>query len=229
MKSAANRLPAQYPRSLPFRAPENQQSRLAILRRWNIVLLLTTCTAFVAAVAALVVMNNRPRPALEEDAALPPPLSFFAPPRKLEMTTSRPNEKTVSVPPMDAKHREAFLEALGGLSAVHLYQSYLNIGLIADAVEKEAYTTAEAAKILQTVEDLIALVDKRLTRLAEAGLDEDDRQALEHIRAVTQELRLQGSALKGFWATGDTAQISRYRQARTRSWDELRDLLGIDE
>jgi hypothetical protein len=228
MKSTANRLPNQYPRSLPFRAPENLQARFAKLRRWNIILLATTCTAFVTAVAALVVMSNRSRPALDEDSS-PPPLGFLAPPRKLVMPSSNPKEIPASVTQMDSTHRAAFLDALGGLSAVHLYQSYLNIGLVADAVEKEAYTTAEAAKILQTVEDLIALVDKRLTHLADGVLDDDDKQALEHIRAVTQELRLQGSALKGFWATGDAAQISRYRQARARSWNELRDLLGIDE
>src|SRR5262245_57768816 len=50
---------------------------------------------------------------------------------------------TPEPPPARTPH-ERMLETLGGLSAAHLYQSYLNIGLLADAVENETYTEAQA-------------------------------------------------------------------------------------
>jgi hypothetical protein len=229
MKAATNRVSKQYPRSLPFRAPEDLQPRLSNLRHWNIMLVVISSALFVAVVASGVVMMNRPHSTIEEPTAssAPPLVSAFSLPSRQEPTSDLAKEKAVPAK-ADAGPREAFLEALGGLSAVHLYQSYLNIGLVADAVEKEVYTVAEAGKILKTVEDLIGLVDQRLTHLAKTSLDQDDLQALEHIRTVTEQLRLQASALKGFWAAGETENMNRYRQARARCWDELRDLLGID-
>src|SRR5580765_5514195 len=57
---------------------------------------------------------------------------------------------------------ERVLETLGSLSAAHLYQSYLNIGLLADAVEKEGVGQEQASDMLATVVSLINVVDKQL-------------------------------------------------------------------
>src|SRR5207249_7457862 len=65
------------------------------------------------------------------------------------------------------KDPESLLEAVGGLSVAHLYQSYLNIGLLADAVESETYSDKEALPILQKIQDLLGGVDKHLAHIGQ--------------------------------------------------------------
>jgi hypothetical protein len=56
------------------------------------------------------------------------------------------------------------LEVLGALSATHLYQSHLNVGLLADSVESGSYTIAEAEESLKPVVDMMKLVEARVPR-----------------------------------------------------------------
>src|SRR5260370_26930357 len=52
--------------------------------------------------------------------------------------------------PQAAQHA-VMLESLGGLSAANLYQSYLNIGLLADGVQSETFTIEGAAGTLKII------------------------------------------------------------------------------
>ncbi len=103
-------------------------------------------------------------------------------------------------PKLDASQKERFLEAIGSLSAAHLFHTYLNIGLLADGVESEVYSTKEAEETLQSIDDMMAQVDGQLGDLNKVGLDADDRAALEQIKAVAVMLRLQArSFCKDYW------------------------------
>src|SRR5207249_10145257 len=96
--------------------------------------------------------------------------------------TSQPGKPT-NIP-------EAVAEALGGLTATHLYQTYLNIGLLADAVEGEVYSAAEARKLLATVMDLVDAVERQLGKVS-ADLKDEDEKTLERTRQLTALLRAQ--------------------------------------
>jgi hypothetical protein len=124
--------------------------------------------------------------------------------------------------------KERFLKALGSLSAAHVYQSYLNVGLLADGVESGAYTKAEAEQMLTTVGNMIDMVDRQLDKIADAGLDADDRQGVKRIQDLTVLLRRQASALRAYWATGEAEQVTRYQQAREAAWTNLSETLGIE-
>src|SRR5262249_51158407 len=110
-----------------------------------------------------------------------------------------------------------------------LYQTYLNIGLLADAVENETYTKAEATNILQTVGELVNLVEKQLNKLPVGDLADEDKAALKGVRLLTSLLRSQSSALLAFWATGEETHAMRYHSAREQSWNALKEILGLDE
>jgi hypothetical protein len=69
---------------------------------------------------------------------------------------------------------DRLLETRGCQSAVHLYQSYLNIGLIADAVEHETCTHADGLKMLNTVAALMDVVDRQFDRLNRSDLPPAD-------------------------------------------------------
>ena len=122
---------------------------------------------------------------------------------------------------------ERSLEALGSLSASHLYQSYLNIGMLADAVENESYTKAHAQEMLATVVNLMNAVDRNLQRLAEADLPADDGRDVERIRGLSVLLRVQVVALQSYWASGEPRQAARYHEARERAWRALSELLRL--
>jgi hypothetical protein len=236
MTTTAKRLANHYPQSLPYNPPANLQTEIGRLRRWNIFFLVMSGSILVAGVAGVTYVQNHPGPTLTEVANSSPSRETVVPaaPAKLLPSPTAPKEAIVdkkepAKPSMEAKDRDKFLEAIGSLSAVHLYQTYLNIGLVADAVEKETYSKTEAAKILQTVGELITMVEKQLGQLPQSNLDKDDQESLDRIRSVTSQLRSQASALLSFWAANDMENVARYHQARERSWEDLRELLGIDE
>src|SRR5207248_1450013 len=113
-------------------------------------------------------------------------------------------------------------------SGAHVYQTYLNIGLLADGVESEAYTKAEAEQMLTTVGGMIEMVDRELDRLAELDLSEAEKAGIEVIQNLTVLLRRQGNALRAYWTTGEREQITRYQKAREMTWAELSELLGLE-
>jgi hypothetical protein len=122
---------------------------------------------------------------------------------------------------------ERMLETLGGLSAAHLYQTYLNIGLVADAVENETYTAAQAKEMLTTVAGLMDVVDKQLARLAKMDLSTEDQQDVQRIRTISSLMRVQIASLQAYWLTGDARHAARYHETREKAWKGLSEVLGL--
>jgi hypothetical protein len=123
---------------------------------------------------------------------------------------------------------ERMLETLGGLSAAHLYQSYLNIGLLADSVESAAYTEAQANSMLTTVSSLMDMVDRQLDKLTKGELSKDDKLEVERIRGLSQLLRAQITVLRAYWRTGDAREAKRYHEVREKAWTRLSEVLGLN-
>ena len=121
------------------------------------------------------------------------------------------------------------LESVGSLCAVQLYQSYLNVGLLADAVEHDTYTKADAGQILGTIVTLSQTVDGQLQKLAETGLDHDDSTALDRVRKASALVRTQAMHLQTFWNSGEKSHIDDYQRVRQQCWQELRSILGLPE
>jgi hypothetical protein len=124
--------------------------------------------------------------------------------------------------------KEVFLEILGGLSAAHLYQSYLTVGLLADGVENKTYTIEEARKTLKTVTTCMSLVEDKLAKLPDLQLDAQDRESLERLKTATALLRVQSRILDACWAAGRTQPPEQYQQSRKASWTALSKLLGLE-
>jgi hypothetical protein len=124
---------------------------------------------------------------------------------------------------------ETVVEALGGLTASHLYQTYLNIGLLADSVEGEVYEKDEARKLLDTVAGLMSAVEQQLDRLGRQTLKGDERKAVEQARLVTNSLRTQTRELMAYWEKNEKENVTRFHQARQDSWNSIKVLLNIQE
>ncbi len=209
-----------YPRGIPFREapsppPRSGRGGLGVFpgALGGAALVLVT-----AAATVLVIHLTASRPQAIEEA------------RQQTEPAPRPTKPVPTAPTVTASKlgKERFLQALGGLSAAHVYQSYLNIGLLADGVESESYTKAEAEQMLATVSNMIDLADRQLDKIADADLDPDDRQGMKRIQELAVLLRRQASALRAYWATGGREQITRYHQTRETTWTSLSEVLGIE-
>lgn len=133
--------------------------------------------------------------------------------------------KAAALPPMP----EVVVEALGGLTAAHLYQTYLNIGLLADAVEGEVYETAAAKKMLATVAGLTAAVEVQLAVMGKLPLKDDEKITVEQARQITTLLSAQARELRAYWDTGEKEHTARFHKARQEAWAGIKSLLNLRE
>jgi hypothetical protein len=126
-----------------------------------------------------------------------------------------------------AQDRRQLLEAVGALTAANCYQTYLNIGLIADGKAKGTYTTQDASKVLDSVLSLLNSVDRNLAAVAKIQLDKRDRESLEQMRDLSALLRLQGKELQAYWDSGKEEDGTKYDSTRKDSWAAIGRLTGI--
>lgn len=130
-------------------------------------------------------------------------------------------------PAEPAKDRRLMLEAIGTLTASHCYQTYLNIGMIADAKAKGLYSEKDAYKLLDSVLSLLDSVDSKLADLAKLEFEASDRDTLDQMRKLSKLLREQGKTLQTAWNTGREEDTGKYENIRKDSWAAISKLLGI--
>lgn len=219
-----------YPRSLPFKPPQDLIAREARLRRWTLLLAVGGIAILSATVIAGFMFTHRMSRLADQAASKPdPPLhspvdsvSSVIPGKPLATVSAESKQRNPlrSLPPL-TNSRDQLLEPLGALVAAHLLQTYLNIGLIADSVEGEVYTVPEAKKWLQMVLEVLDTEDRQLTTLDAAKLDPNDSESLARTRGVAVLLRKQAVALQDYWATGAEDEIKKYHESRQEAWLQL--------
>jgi hypothetical protein len=144
----------------------------------------------------------------------------------LPSTTVRADDTTKA----DKKESSAvLLQSVGALAATHLYQTYLNIGFIADAKADNNYDEKQAKELLASVLKMMDVVDKQLDKVEKLELAKEDRQALELLRKVQKKLKDQTDELQAFWKTGDKEHGEKYESIRKEAWESIRKLVGLTE
>jgi hypothetical protein len=126
-----------------------------------------------------------------------------------------------------AQERRQLLETVGALTTAHCYQTYLNLGLLADGKAKGTYSDKDAYKVLDSVLSLLNSLDRKLAALAKFDLDKQDRQSLELMRDLAALLRQQGKELEIFWDSGKDEDAAKYESSRKDSWAAIGKLTGI--
>jgi hypothetical protein len=120
------------------------------------------------------------------------------------------------------------LQTIGTLTAAHYFQTYLNIGFIADGKGKGTYSQDDARKVLQSVLSVVDSVDRQLEVLGKRNLDKGDRESLEQMRAISAQLRQQGQDLQAYWTSGKDEDAARYDALRQKTYGAISKLMGID-
>lgn len=119
-------------------------------------------------------------------------------------------------------------ETVGLLSGLQLYQTYLNVGMLADARAEGLYEASELAQLLGSVVVPLDTVDKQLAKVAALkGLSKEDATAITRMRKITGLLKQQGKSLQAFWDTGVEDHGKKYEDSRQAAWKELDDLLEL--
>jgi hypothetical protein len=141
--------------------------------------------------------------------------------------TRRAPDPRVATGTKAADERRLLLEALGGLTAAHCYQTYLNIGLLADGKARGTYSDRDAAKVLDSVLALLDSAGRKLDALGKLDLDAEDRETLGQMRLLSSLLHEQGKQLQTYWDSGKDEYASKYESSRKDSWVVLSKLLGL--
>jgi hypothetical protein len=122
------------------------------------------------------------------------------------------------------------LNAIGSMTGMHLYQTFLNIGLTADLFEKKVYTIDVAKGLLEQIGNFNDAAERQLIQIPPSSFKtEEDRQGMELARTVTTLLRTEMKELKAFWETGDADHLARYHKAREETWLNIKKLARIKE
>jgi hypothetical protein len=208
------------------------------------VLVLTTTSGFLlrgstgSAPSSEVPGADEPAPRTEDSpkAANPPkddrPPDVGDTPKSAATPTASQAPKVDATPktgddPKTAAERRLLLETIGVLTAAHCYQTYFNLGLLADGRAKGTYTDRDAARILDSIFSLLSSVDRKLAALDKMELDKEDRASLNQMRELSALLRQQGKELQAFWDNGREEDATRYESVRKDSWAAISKLLGI--
>src|SRR5262249_27849956 len=120
------------------------------------------------------------------------------------------------------------LQTIGTLTAAHYFQTYLNIGFIADGKGRGNYSQEDARKVLQSVLSVVDSVDRQLDVLGKRNLEKGDRESLDQMRAISAQLRQQGQGLQAYWASGKDQAAARYEALRQKTYAAISKLMGID-
>jgi hypothetical protein len=119
------------------------------------------------------------------------------------------------------------LQTVGALAAAHYFQTYLNIGFIADGKDKGTYTDDDARKILRSVLSVVDSVDRQLASVEARNLHKEDRDSLQQMQAISAMLRQQGVDLQRYWDSCQEHDAARYEDLRRTSYAAISKLLAI--
>ena len=168
--------------------------------------------------------KNQPRPAPVAPAPAAEPTEPVAEPARPE-----PADGAKPAAARSTAERDQLLETIGSLTSAHYFQTYLNIGFVADGKSAGTYTEKDARRVLDSILSLVNSLDKKLEGLEKVELSKEDRDRLEQLRAVSALLRQQGKELQLFWETGKTDNAERYEALRKNAWVTISKLMGIGQ
>jgi hypothetical protein len=128
---------------------------------------------------------------------------------------------------------DVLLDVVGSLMSAHLYETFVSVGLLADAVEEGVYPVDKGKALLETLNSFIDHAERQLVRLPPSSFQtEEDRKAMELARSVLTLLRAQTKELKAYWdETGDdrAEHVKRFREARAEAGAMIQKLVNVQD
>jgi hypothetical protein len=123
------------------------------------------------------------------------------------------------------------LEALGGFSALALYNTYIVVGAVADGYVSEVYTQEMATNLIAEQIPSIELLTEHCNKLLAGNVlqNASDKEYVSGIREALKLLQTEASALKDFIASGNESDQKAYDESRNAAWAKISKLLGFEQ
>lgn len=121
------------------------------------------------------------------------------------------------------------LAAIGGLSAAHMYTTYVAIGATADAFGNDVYDSQQVQDIMGSLVGMIDTLKKQLLLVQENCEDKNDQEYIDETIGVYTLLQEEARQLSNFAESRDISDHRAYEKARTTVWPKIEKLLGLDE
>jgi hypothetical protein len=147
-------------------------------------------------------------------------------PKPPEEIVVRPEAKPATEVQKPARPPESILALASVLSRAHLYETYLNIGFLADAVAKDVYKVGQGKQFLTSINKVMDSVERQLAQLPVDELRPDEKHYLDKLRSVLSLLRSEITELTAYWETGDEEYVRKYQAIHANTWKELEKLLA---
>jgi hypothetical protein len=123
---------------------------------------------------------------------------------------------------------EKSMEAIGGLSAGYIYETYLCIGMIGDNVANKTMEAAAGKALLASVVGMIDPIDKQLGVVGDNASGAENKAGIKEMRSIIALLRTEGKELQGI-LDGDATHAAKFDAARKQAWEKIKALLGIKD
>lgn len=120
------------------------------------------------------------------------------------------------------------LSAIGGLSAAHMYTSYIAIGAIGDAFGNEVYDTERVQELMKGMVGMLDTLKKQLLLVQENCEDKADQEYIDETIQIYTLLQEEARQLSKYSESTDKADYRAYEKARTTVWPRIEKLLGLD-
>lgn len=121
------------------------------------------------------------------------------------------------------------METVGLVTTLYLYQTYLNVGLLADCRAEGVYEDKQVKDLLASSLQPLTVVEKQMQEIVKNAGTKAERDSLAKMLKIVSPLRRQGQELQKFWETEKESHAKGYEAARKESWQNLSSLLGLNE
>ena len=115
---------------------------------------------------------------------------------------------------------------IGGLTMAHLYQTYLNLGLIADGVAKNVYTVEAGNNLLDQLTKVMDTVERQLNQLPTNDQQPDEKSRVEKVRSLLSMFRSEIKEIKAYWDVGDEQYAKNFQKIHKDAWAEIEKLMS---
>lgn len=159
--------------------------------------------------------------AVESTFAQAPAVVKPAAPAALPITSASPLSANAAPTAGSEEEGDPFSETLMITTVSFLNQSYVSIGILADAAGKDAFEEQELADLLDLHHTLAEQVEEQLSVLAKApGMDAADTAAINELVKLAQLNKWQCEALAAIYGGDDSKQVV-WQQLREAAYKEL--------
>lgn len=123
------------------------------------------------------------------------------------------------------------LEALGGFSALALYNTYIVVGAVADGYASDIYTSEMATNLIAEQISSIELLQEHCDKLLSGTVlqNPSDKEFVTGIREALKLLKSEAKSFKNYIESGSEGDQKAYNDNRNAAWTKIAKLLGIQE